>query len=139
MPRIITMVEISDNAVGSIIVLNTHLDYQLKSVQIRQLKSIYKIIEILSKQNPNIVLTGDFNMEIDISNHFDEFIALLNQLGLQRIAANEKTNAAKFPNETAIDHIFILQSWYIVNAGLMKDTSLYSITDHKGVYADIKI
>lgn len=139
MPRIITMVEISDIAVGSIIALNTHLDYQLKSVQMHQLKSIYKIIKILSKINPNIVLTGDFNMEIDSCNHFDEFIGLLNKLGLQRVAVNEKTNAAKFPNETAIDHIFIPKNWYIVNAGLMNDINLDLITDHKGVYADIKI
>lgn len=61
MPRIVTITEISDENIGTIHAINTHLDYQLKSVQTKQLKRIYEIIEILSKVYP-VVLTGDFNM-----------------------------------------------------------------------------
>ena len=139
MPRIITMTEVFDNNVGNVIALNTHLDYQLKSVQTRQLKNICKIISILIRQNPNIVLTGDFNMQIKINEHFDEFVQYLNQLGLKRVGVNNKTNAEKFPNQTAIDHIFIPRNWEIMNAGLINDSALDTVTDHKGVYADIKI
>lgn len=138
MPRIITMVEISDNNFGSIYVLNTHLDYQIRDVQIRQLKSIYNIVKILSKTYP-VVLTGDLNMEINVDAHFDEFITELGKLGLQRIEVNEKTNSQKFSNKSAIDHIFIPKNWYIENAGLINDDTLDNLTDHKGVFADIKI
>ena len=139
MPRIITMVEIQDDNIGNIVALNTHLDYQLKSVQARQLKNICKIIQMLSKENKNIVLTGDFNMEVEVDTIFDDFIKLLAQLGLKRVEVNDKTNADKFPNKTAIDHIFIPNNWQVKNAGLINDDSLNTVTDHKGVYADVKV
>lgn len=112
MPRIVTMTEISDENIDMIYAINTHLDYQLKSVQTRQLKHIYEIIKILSNTYP-IVLTGDFNMEVGIDSQFDDFIASLDKIGLQRIPVNDKTNAEKFNNKTAIDHIFIPKSWTI--------------------------
>lgn len=139
MPRIITMVEIKDYNLGNIYAINTHLDYQLKSVQTKQLKSIYKIIKILIISNKNIVLTGDFNMEVGVNEHFDNFINALNELGLKRVEVNNKTNAEKFSNKTAIDHIFIPKAWKIQNAGLIDDESLNSVTDHKGVFADVKV
>lgn len=139
MPRIVTIAEIKDENIGNIYAINTHLDYQLKSVQTRQLKNIYTIIKVLVNSNKNIVLTGDFNMEVGIDEHFDNFIVALDELGLQRVEVNSKTNAEKFPNKTAIDHIFIPASWIIENAGLIDDKSLESVTDHKGVFADVKI
>lgn len=138
MPRIVTIAEISDVNIGNIYAINTHLDYQLKSVQIRQLKRIYEIVKILSKVYP-VVLTGDFNMEVGIDSQFDEFIADLDKLGLQRISVNDKTNAKKFSNKTAIDHIFIPKSWTIEKAGLIEDETLDLVTDHKGVYADVRV
>lgn len=139
MPRIITSAEIEDNEVGKITILNTHLDYQLESVQKRQLKSILKMIKIIIKENPNIVLTGDFNMELNVDSHFDEFINELDKLGLKRVEINNKTNAEKFVNKTAIDHIFIPKKWIIEKAGIIDDENLKSVTDHKGIYADVKI
>ena len=139
MPRIITSAEIEDNEVGKITILNTHLDYQLESVQKRQLKSILKMIKIIIKENPNIVLTGDFNMELNVDSHFDEFINELDKLGLKRVEINNKTNAEKFVNKTSIDHIFIPKKWIIEKAGIIDDESLKSVTDHKGIYADVKI
>lgn len=138
MPRIVTSTLINDRVFGDIYAINTHLDYQLKSVQMRQLKNIYKMISILSKEYP-IVLTGDFNMEKGIDEHFDEFILGLDQLGLKRVEVNDKTNGDKYENKTAIDHIFIPKRWMVENAGLINDESLNNLTDHKGVFADIKV
>lgn len=138
MPRIVTITEITDENIGNIYAVNTHLDYQLKSVQIRQLKRIYEIIEILNKKYP-VVLTGDFNMEVGMDNQFDEFIDNIEKLGLQRVPINDKTNSQKFDNKTAIDHIFIPKSWIIEQAGLIEDETLNSVTDHKGVYVDVKM
>lgn len=138
MPRIVTIAEIEDEIMGRIYTINTHLDYQLKSVQTRQLKSIYDIIKILSGVYP-IVLTGDFNMEVGINSQFDDFIEAIDKLGLKRVEVNDKTNASKFNNKTAIDHIFIPKNWEIENAGLINDDTLDTVTDHKGVYANIKV
>ena len=138
MPRIITITEISDPKIGNIYALNTHLDYQLKSVQTRQLKRIYEIIEILIKNYP-VVLTGDFNMETQIESQFDEFMIALDKLGLQRVEVNDKTNAEKFNNKTAIDHIFVPKSWTVENSGLIEDKELDTVTDHKGVFAEVKV
>jgi len=138
MPRIITVAQINDEDKGNIFALNTHLDYQLKNVQVRQLKRVYQIIEILSKEYP-VVLTGDFNMEVGVNSHFDDFIEAMSKLGLQRVPINEKTNAEKFENKTAIDHIFIPKSWIIEQAGLIEDPSLKSVTDHNGIYADVRV
>lgn len=138
MPRIVTIAQIHDNNIGDIYAINTHLDYQLKNVQTKQLKNIYNIINILKDVYP-IVLTGDFNMEIGIDSHFDEFVSSLEKIGMQRVPINNKTNASKFSNKTAIDHIFIPKNWLIENAGLIQDESLESITDHKGIYVETKI
>ena len=138
MPRIVTITEINDQNIGNIYAINTHLDYQLKSVQTRQLKRIYEIIEILIKNYP-VVLTGDFNMEIGIDSQFDEFIGALDKLGLQRVQVNDKTNAEKFSNKTAIDHIFIPKSWTVEKSGLIGDKQLDIVTDHKGVFAEVKV
>lgn len=139
MPRIMTTVEIEDPNIGNIFVINTHLDYQIPHLQQNQLQYIKKYISILSKLYPlhPIVLTGDFNMEKGTS-YFDEFIKDLDNLGLQRVEVNDKTLAFKFPNKTAIDHIFIPKKWMIEDMGIITDPTLEGITDHKGIYADIK-
>lgn len=138
MPRIVTIAQIHDDNIGDMYAINTHLDYQLKNVQEKQLKNIYNIIDILKDVYP-IVLTGDFNMELGIDSHFDEFVSSLEKIGMQRVPVNNKTNASKFSNKTAIDHIFIPKNWIIENAGLIQNKSLESITDHKGVYVETKI
>ena len=58
---------------------------------------------------------------------------------LKRVEVNDKTNASKFSNQTAIDHIFIPSNWDIEDAGLINDDELSKITDHKGVYAKVKV
>lgn len=138
MPRIATIAEITDPKIGNIYAMNTHLDYQLKSVQIRQLRRICQMVEILNRNYP-VVLTGDFNMEVGVDSQFDDFIVALDKLGLQRVPVNDKTNAEKYENKTAIDHIFIPKTWTIENFGLIDDKELNSITDHKGVFVDVRI
>ena len=138
MPRIVTIAEIDDPNIGTIFAVNTHLDYQLKSVQIRQLKRLYQILEILIKEYP-IVLTGDFNMELGKDTHFDDFISKLENIGLKRVPMNESTYIGKDDTRKTIDHIFIPKSWVIEKTGLIEDKNLDSVTDHKGIYADVRV
>ena len=149
MARIATVVGILDDDFGNLIHINTHLDYRLKSIQTKQLKALYKIIKDLVTVYPSpffkpftdpcVILTGDFNMEVGIDKHFDEFIEALARIGIKRVEVNDKTNASKFSNQTAIDHIFIPSIWDIEDAGLINDDELSKITDHKGVYAKVKV
>ena len=138
MPRIVTITQIDDPSIGIIYAVNTHLDYQLESVQMRQLKRLYQILEILSKVYP-IVLTGDFNMELGKADHFDNFINKLEKIGLKRVAMNETTFVGKDNTKKTIDHIFVPESWIIEKTGLIEDETLDSVTDHKGLYADVRV
>ncbi len=133
MPRIVTIIVTKDSNGNMLCAINTHLDYEIPSVQIKQLNFLKGIIEQYSKKYP-IVLTGDFNMEIG-TEHFDKFNSELNELGLKRVEVNDKTNADKFPNKTAIDHIFIPKNWDVVNKGIKE---IKNVTDHKEVYAEIR-
>ena len=60
-------------------------------------------------------------------------------MNVKRVEVNNKTNAEKFSNKTAIDHMFIPKQWVIEKAGLIEDENIETVTDHKGVYADVKI
>lgn len=133
MPRIATIIVTKDKNGNMLCAINTHLEYEIPSVQIRQLNFLKGIIEQYSKKYP-IVLTGDFNMEIGVE-HFDKFNSELNGIGLKKVEVNEKTNADKFPNRTAIDHIFIPENWDVVNKGLNETKD---VTDHKEVYAEVR-
>ena len=132
MPRIITitLTKINDEIICA---MNTHLDYQIPSIQIKQLEFIKSLVRKFSEKYP-VILTGDFNMEID-NNHFYTFNSELANLGIKRVEVNEKTNANKFPNQTAIDHIFIPSEWEVVNKGIKE---LENVTDHKEVFAEVK-
>lgn len=137
MPRIATYVVIDDDNFGEILVLNTHIDYQIPAIQKRQLIAIYNMIKDLNYAFP-IVLTGDFNLELNNDN-FKEFVEALNRLGLQRVKINDKTNSLKYSNQTAIDHIFIPNYWLINDQGIINESKLKRVTDHKGVYVKVKI
>ena len=58
MPRIATIITIDDPKIGKIYAINTHLDYQLSSVQMRQLKNLLKMIRDISFEY-KIIITGD--------------------------------------------------------------------------------
>lgn len=130
-PRIMTIIDIEDEDYGKIYAVNTHLDYQVKNIQINQMKNIYRILKTLRKRYP-IVLTGDFNIGIK-DEHFNSFIKDLDTLGLKRVPINDRLN------ETAINHIFIPKNWIIERSGLIDDSNLSTLTDNKGIYADIRI
>lgn len=107
--------------------------YIFRFVQKRQLKFLKQLIKKYSKEYP-VILTGDFNMELG-TEYFDSFNDELKNMGLKRVEVNEKTNADKFENKTAIDHIFIPNDWKVINSGV-KDIPY--VTDHKEVYAEVK-
>lgn len=136
-PRIVTKTKIKDTRFGILYIVNTHLDYQDRTIQTRQTDYIIRFITPLLKKYP-VIITGDFNMEI---NHpvFKKFISNLNNLGLKRIEVSTKTNAKKYANKTAIDHIFIPKKWEVQEAGIVKNEILDQVTDHKLVYAIVKI
>ena len=137
MPRIATGVLIDDKCVGKVFALNTHLDYQIPSIQNKQLKELLKLIKEANYYFP-VILTGDFNMEVG-NPYFDEFIDSLKSLNIKRVEVNDKTNAEKFSNKTAIDHIFIPKDWLVLKSGIIEDSKINTMTDHKGVYAKVKI
>lgn len=134
MPRIATMV-ILEYGEKEICVINTHLDYYIKSIQKRQLKKLLKIIK-KNYQKYEIVLCGDFNLEIK-HKIFKEFTKELENYKIKRVMVDTKTNSQKFKNKTAIDHIFVPESWEINEAAIITDSSLNGITDHTGIFVNI--
>lgn len=134
MPRIATIVIVNDEIHGDICMINTHLDYQIPSIQIRQLQALKKLIEKYSGQYPTI-LTGDFNMNIDNKN-FNKFISDMKANNMKRVEINENTWYDKNDNGKTLDHIFLPKDWNIQNAGIidLKDTS-----DHNGIFVEAEV
>ena len=67
MPRVATIVVTEDNDHRKVCMINTHLDYQIPSIQAKQLEKLKSIILKYSKDY-KIILTGDFNMELNDNN-----------------------------------------------------------------------
>lgn len=131
MPRIATIVITNDEIHGEICMINTHLDYQIPSIQIRQLHALKKLIDKYSVQYP-IILTGDFNMEIE-NKYFKNFILDIEDNGMKRVEINESTWYDKNGNGKTLDHIFLPNNWDIQNAGVI---DLKGTSDHKGVFVE---
>lgn len=132
MPRIVTII-VTKSDKGIICAINTHLDYQIPSLQKRQLEFLKNIVKKYASRYP-VVLTGDFNMEIG-TEYFDLFNDELKDIGLKRVEVNDKTIASKFPNQTAIDHIFIPNDWKVINKGVK---NIDYVTDHKEVFVEVE-
>jgi endonuclease/exonuclease/phosphatase family metal-dependent hydrolase len=128
-PRIATIVIEEEN---NICYINTHLDYKFSNVQKKQLDFIINYITKISDEY-NIILTGDFNMELS-NPLFSDFVLELNKLKLKRIEIEEYTWDDKI-----IDHIFIPEKWVVEEKGIMKDNYLTQISDHNGIYAKVVI
>ena len=111
--------------------INTHLDYQIPAIQVRQLKSIKELINKYGKDYP-LVLTGDFNMELGNKN-FDDFVyGIGNELEHVYISGDMwhgKNNEGK-----SLDHIFVSKDFDIENAGII---SSMETSDHDVVYATV--
>lgn len=132
--RMVTITELEVND-STIFVLNAHLDYYIPNVQQRQLNYIYKkITNYLTKGN--VILMGDFNLDLE-EDMFNDFISRLDSIGIKRVPMNKKTNSDRHYEESAIDHIFIPNSWKIIDYGYID--GLDNITDHKAVYVDVEI
>jgi len=132
MPRIATIVISEDEEHRKICMINTHLDYQTPSIQIRQLNAIKKLIQKYG-QDYEVVLTGDFNMELG-DKKFDSFVADV-QGNLQHIHIQDSTWHGKNGEEATFDHIFVPKDWKIEDAGIIDSMGT---SDHNAVFADIK-
>lgn len=131
--RMMTLIETNiDN--NKIYIFNAHLDYYIYNIQKKQLDYIYKRLNKIT--DGKIVLMGDFNLDLD-DELFIDFINKLDSIGIKRVPMNEKTNASKYSEESAIDHIFVSNDFKILDYGIYDD--LTSITDHKAIYVDIEL
>ena len=128
-PRIVTIVVLKNN----ICIINTHLDFKIPNIQDKQLNKLYKIIKKYKKYP--IILTGDFNMEVN-KEIFNCFIEKLKLLNINRVDINDKTNDRKYKTKTAIDHIFLSDKFKVIKKGI---NDLGDITDHKEVYVEVEI
>ena len=79
---------------------------------------------------------GDFNLDLG-DELFINFINKLESIGIKRVPMNEKTNASKYSEESAIDHVFVSNEFKILDYGTYDD--LTNITDHKAIYVDIEL
>lgn len=133
MPRIATIIITEDEKYGKICMINTHLDYQIPSLQIKQLEAIRNLVLKYGQTYP-VVLTGDFNMEIGTS-YFDDFISKIEDINMQRVQINDKTWYDKDGVGKTLDHIFIPSDWNVEDAGVIdsKGTS-----DHNIIYVEAK-
>lgn len=134
MPRIATIVIIKDQNNSEICMINTHLDYQIPSIQKRQLQALKQVVEKYSMKYP-IILTGDFNMEINDQN-FNDFILDIKDKNLKRVEINESTWYDKNGNGKTLDHIFLPNDWDIQNAGII---DLKGASDHKGIFVETNV
>jgi len=132
MPRIATILVFEDLERNQICMINTHLDYQTTSIQIRQLEVLKKVIAQYSLSY-DVILTGDFNMEIG-NKILDSFIDDMKN-SMQHVDVPGSTWHGKHGEEATVDHIFIPNNWKVENA---KVISLKGISDHDAIYANIR-
>lgn len=136
MRRIASGVLVDTNELGKVYVLNTHLDYASKELQKRQLKKLYKHIYQKRLKYP-VIITGDFNMEIS-NKYFSDFIDKLEKINIKRVPINHKTNASKYRQKSAIDHIFIPSEYQIIDYGVVIDDNIKDVTDHLPIFVEFK-
>lgn len=134
MPRIATTTIIEDKEYRNLCMINTHLDYQIPSIQIRQLETLKKLI-LKYNQDYEIFLTGDFNMELG-NKMFEEFMSDMKDV-ITRVDVNQSTWNGKNGESKTVDHVFIPnnEKWSITDAGII---DLTGASDHNAVYANLK-
>ena len=136
MRRIASGVLVETKSGDKFYVINTHLEYASASVQVKQLKKIYKFIK-QKHEKYNIIFMGDLNMEIT-NPILKEFTEQLEELGIKRVPIFDKTNALKHGEKTAIDHIYIPGDYTITRYGTIEDPTILNITDHKPIYVEFE-
>lgn len=104
-PRIAVLTILENEHSEEFICLNTHLDYNIPSLQEIQLKQIYTILSAIPVDYP-IVVTGDFNMEPTVKNFID-FKNKLETIGILEIENNEDTyKGNEHEPSKKVDYIF---------------------------------
>lgn len=134
MPRIATVVVFDDGNSNHICMINTHLDYQVPSIQRRQLEGLKNIIKKYSDDYP-IIITGDFNMEVG-NEIFDRFTNDIEDFEISHVPIEGDTWYNDDGTSKKLDHIFVPSFWDVVGAGRIcsKGTS-----DHGLIYADVGV
>lgn len=115
-----------------ICMINTHLDFKIPSIQIRQLDAIKKLVQKYD-QDYDVILTGDFNMQVS-DKRFASFINDVKDQ-IKHVDIASSTWHGKHGEEATLDHIFIPKDYKIENAGTIDSNG---ISDHDAIFADIK-
>ncbi len=133
-PRIVTIMKIKTKEVGTVVVLNTHLDYLKNGTKVKQLK---KLLNIIQKISWPIILMGDFNMTVK-NKDFLSFIDDLKDLNIKHVDINEATfKYSKSPR--AIDHIFLSNCFNVEKVLLDKNPAYLTFSDHYPVILKLSL
>lgn len=116
--------------------INTHLDYETPSLQIRQLEEIKKLVLKYKEKYP-IIVTGDFNMQMK-DERFQDFVLDMKENGIERVQIDEATHQDKTGEKKTLDHIFVSKDFDVMNAGVIKMEEYAKTSDHDPIFADIK-
>jgi len=116
--------------------LSTHVTHTVRSMQKKQLLDLLEIIRDKASYN-NFVMGMDANLEVN-DPILKWFTDALRELSLERVPVVGKTNGDKYPETTAIDHLYV-PTGSIETCGIIHDKRLSLITDHKPAYAKINI
>lgn len=124
-PRIVTILRIEIKELGTITVLNTHLDNRKDKTKAKELTYLLKII---SKIKEPVILMGDFNMTTKNKN-FQKFIEEMKKINITHIDIG--TNTFKnSKSDYAIDHIFLSNLFQIESIFLEKERKYQNFSDH---------
>lgn len=133
-PRIVTIMELNLGGFGSVVVLNTHIDYLKNKTKVKQLQKLEKIIKQIRKP---VILMGDFNMTVR-NKDFKKFIYNMQLLNIKRVDINEAT-FKKSDSNFAIDHIFVSNCFNVEDVFLEKDSTYDNFSDHYPVILRLSI
>ena len=122
-PRIMTTIETDD-----FLFINVHLEFWSKYFRNKELKNLYNYIN--SNREKNIILVGDFNVEIK-DTYFLGFINKLSKLDIRLVPNEEFTHKNKI-----IDYIFISNKYELLDVWVEKN--LKEISDHMPLMVKIK-
>ena len=115
-------------------VINTHLDYQNKSLQIKQLKDVYNIIK-KEAETSNIVLCGDFNMQMSKSTHFKAFRDDLANIRVSMLETDTYT-WAEGSKSKKLDYIFCSDEIKVRKININKEID---ISDHYPIIVKLTV
>lgn len=137
MPRIATIVIIDDDGIGKFCMINTHLDYEIPSIQLRQLKALQKLINKYSCDYP-VILTGDFNMELS-DYKFNDFINSIKSNKIKHVDIDGYSWKDKDGTCKMLDHVFVPNAWEVEEAYVDDSEDIATTSDHKPLVVKARI